>query len=350
MREEIGVQLDIPQDVLVQMLGVGIRKQVKYDNDKFIRDFVKDKNTIYTKVDIYEEEEEKEEKRMLSADAIPSLTLKNSMELKKKLEQKSDLLTEIMEQRRKSQLLSTNIYTITDSDEEIDIEDVEAEYYGDEIEYDDEDLDLAEDLKLSSKEEIEEYEKGLKEEADDIEADDIEDSEDIEDDTENSEEIEDDTEDSEDIEADDIEDSEDIEDGTEDRKEIEDGTENSEEIEDAIEGRKERVNIAEIDYIKEQRKVETNDRKKEKLVKREEIKKSIRVKQLEKGDDKVEKSSESTENSDVIFIKGMSLVEFLRNNPKIREIKSVLKWFTKEQIQDALDNDEVLAKKGKFIL
>lgn len=373
--KEIGIQLDIPQDVLVQMLGVGIRKQVKYDNDRFIRDFVKDKNTIYTKVNMYEEDEEEEEKsadkkRVVSADSIPSLNLANRAEIEKKLGQETDLLVEIMEQRRKSQVLSTNVYTISDADEEIEIDAVEAECYGDEIEYDDEDLDLADNLKLISKEEIDEYEKGLKEEDESEENDYVEygeEAESEEDDYIEDNEENDYIEDSEEIDKEDdianiFEEKEEKEIGVDiadifgDKEEIKSVEEcNKDERRKAIRDKK--TDKGRKDIEKEEIARGRKDREREEIARdrkdkdreRGEIKKPSIVKQVEKSD-KVEKSSESCENSDVTFIKGMSLVEFLRNNPKIREIKSVLKWFTKEQIQEALDNDEVLAKKGKFIL
>lgn len=74
---------------------------------------------------------------------------------------------------------------------------------------------------------------------------------------------------------------------------------------------------------------------------------------VEREKDKVESienSKDSQNNKDVLYRKGMSLKEFLKFNPSIRQKEDVLKWFSKQEIELALSRDEVYIKKGKFIL
>lgn len=58
----------------------------------------------------------------------------------------------------------------------------------------------------------------------------------------------------------------------------------------------------------------------------------------------------SVEESAVKYTDSMPLCLFLRLNPSIRKEEEVLKWYTRTQIREAVANDEVLMKKGKFIL
>lgn len=56
------------------------------------------------------------------------------------------------------------------------------------------------------------------------------------------------------------------------------------------------------------------------------------------------------ESSDVRFNKGMTLVEFLRGNPKIRQESEVLEYFSKEEIKKAIKQGKIMCKKGRIIL
>lgn len=63
-----------------------------------------------------------------------------------------------------------------------------------------------------------------------------------------------------------------------------------------------------------------------------------------------ETESKNTEETEVVFDKGMGLVEFLRANPKIRLEKEILSYFKGEEIVSAIRAGKILRKKGKIIL
>lgn len=53
---------------------------------------------------------------------------------------------------------------------------------------------------------------------------------------------------------------------------------------------------------------------------------------------------------EVIYTKGMPLIEFLRENPKIRLETEVLEYYSKETIKESIKKGIVLIKKGKLII
>ena len=59
---------------------------------------------------------------------------------------------------------------------------------------------------------------------------------------------------------------------------------------------------------------------------------------------------DETVGEDVVYNEGMTLVQFLKANKSVRDVEQVLNWFTKQQIQAAVNNDEVLIKRGKIII
>lgn len=61
----------------------------------------------------------------------------------------------------------------------------------------------------------------------------------------------------------------------------------------------------------------------------------------------IEKKQEDT---GVVFTAGMTLMDFLRKNPKVRLEADVLKYFTKKELDLAKAKGEVLTRKGKLII
>ena len=116
--------------------------------------------------------------------------------------------------------------------------------------------------------------------------------------------------------------------------------------------------IEETDDVEEKEEIISKVKKKvvqekNKIEEKQEIEKKEKVEGLKKEKDKVKRMEileDSRDNSKVLYRKGMSLKEFLKFNPSIRQKEEVLKWFSKKEIELALSRDEVYIKKGKFIL
>lgn len=139
-----------------------------------------------------------------------------------------------------------------------------------------------------------------------------------------------------------------VEDGIEDEVEDEMGDRLGSALEDNIEDRQ--IADKEEAVEKEQRVVTLKSN--EDVIDNAMIKDNKEIVKKKK-DDKVKSmknSEDSQNNKDVLYRKGMSLKEFLKFNPSIRQKEDVLKWFSKQEIELALSRDEVYIKKGKFIL
>ena len=61
-------------------------------------------------------------------------------------------------------------------------------------------------------------------------------------------------------------------------------------------------------------------------------------------------SEPEKEEPAVKFVKGMSLKDFLRENPKIRDEQEVLKFFSKADIVQAERRSQIMIRRGKIIL
>lgn len=69
--------------------------------------------------------------------------------------------------------------------------------------------------------------------------------------------------------------------------------------------------------------------------------------------DKVVDTSNNTTrniNNGVIFTDGMSLIDFLRSNKKIRQLEDVYKYYSAEEVNKVRRNGRFVIKKGKIVL
>ena len=335
--DRIDLNLDISADVLHQMLKAGMRKSTKYYKERYTKGIAKEQEGLFTVV-------ERQVDNPLPDISVQEYDKEKIVSIRRFLCNKGDnIMLENKGFTETSYELTEEDKTEYEKDVKSEIKQSDTEYYGDEIVIEEDYEDVDESLDLSGVMEVKKEE---------IESENEENSESRDFNTDDEEFLDNNIEElemsSEEENVEVLNDENQLLSDEEDTINEDTNTEDNSELEaffnvtDAEEVTVEGTDIT--SNVEEPNVVDLSDMIKDKV--KEEVIPKIKKKKKKKKVDKVG----DVNRKDVKYSKGMSLATFLRNNPEIRSIEEVKQWFTKAEIDEAVGNDEVLVKKGKFIL
>ena len=353
MMIEKQIELPIEIEGLSKVVTSGVKVQANWEIRRFKEGFAKDQSGIYTEV----------EKQSKVSPSEPQVIKEVEMQKDKDIEEKMQKLKNLSNlfeqglkrsnQKRSQESMGTNEYITSnytinndsDSDEDL-VENEEDEI----IDFDDA-SDIIEGISDEGKINVEDDTEYVKKDLDNLSLDDQLELGIITEDEYNEKLVEEMLRQSEQISSN--------ESKEEEAQSVEDSVlDNSSNIvEEMLELAEKPISIEVSNKDKENGVVPNEITKTTIEQEKDKVKREVEVsnKEIEKKESTDSKKNEEFNqdadiNKGVVFEEGMSLRVFLKANKNIRLESEVLKWFTKQQIQEALSRDEVLIKKGKFIL